>query len=155
MSPAFSGSSAAATQLRVKIADAAWDPSVNQSLRLVIPWLRTELGWLYVQAVLDDGTPLMMLNSNWGAYFDDVDGVMVEPPHPRPDAEDWLKKWPSHYWQAEDHGDDPIDNPQAWLVSPEELTTNLFNDLRGEFITRISTLFREMRENPPPRPPTS
>lgn len=149
VSRSFDGTPAVAAQLRVKLADAAWEPSVNQSLRLVMPWIRTELGWLYIQAVLDDGTPLMMMDSDWGAYFNEEDGVLVEPPHPHPDAEEWLKKWPSRFWQAEDHGDDPND-PQAQLVSPEELTTGLFNDLRGEFITRISTLVREMRANSSP-----
>lgn len=155
VSPAFSGSTATAAQLRVDLADVAWRPSVDQSLRLVIPWLRTELGWLQVQAVLEDGTPSMMMDNDWGAFFDEVNGKMVLRPNPHPDAAEWLEKWPGRFWQIEDHGDDPNDNPQAWLVSPEELTTNLFNDLRVHFIARVSALVREMSGNSSPRPQTS
>lgn len=142
--PAFDASPETAMLLRKKLADASWRPSVNQSLRMVMPWIGTELGWSYVEGVDSDGAPLMMMENDWGAHFDKSIGVLLEPTHPYPEAASWVRRWPSRFWRAEDHGDDP-DNPQADFISPEDLSAVLFSDVLREFISRVSALVREMK----------
>lgn len=77
---------------------------MNESLRLVMPWLRTKLGWWAVQYD-EDGTPTALVPdcSYDRSYFDERAMQLVEPPRDQQAVEDWLQAWPGqHFWRPDD-----------------------------------------------------
>ena len=128
-----------AAELRVLTAQSGWEPTVYQSLRLVLPWIRVSLGWSYVQFVNDDGTPGQLMENDWGAWFDESTLEMHEPDHPAAAAAAWLDAWPKRYWVFEP-------NFTHDKASPEQIARQLLSDLRAAFIDRLVALVQRTQE---------
>lgn len=143
---AFAPSAAYAASLRDRLGGPQWQPTVFESIRLVLPWLYLTWGWLYVQFEQDDGTPGMVMENDWGAYFDESTQTMTQPPHPMPVLATWLQEWPQVHHQEAGHlelmdsfGMEPP------TVSPEELLVQMFEDLKGAYLDSVVSLVTELR----------
>ncbi|MCH8561847.1 hypothetical protein LTI14_01230 [Nesterenkonia sp. YGD6] len=136
------GSPSVAARLREDLARSDWEPTVNESMRLMMPWVLVELGWWCVQCD-EIGTPQWLMEDDTysGQHVDQEKQVVVTPPRPQQAAEDWLDEWPQRFWNWDLNG--------FWKLSPEELADELLKDLSAEFLDRLLSLIADLREGLP------
>jgi hypothetical protein len=141
MSTAFDSAPAVAVKLRSDLVRVDWDPTMNQSLRVVMPWVRAKLGWLYVQRDLEGALQCLTDTRHDGDYFDHEKATMVELPRPQQVIEDWIDQWPA--WSSSDIGEflPPL--------SPEHLVEQVLHDMRIELLDRLIALVAGLRAGLP------
>lgn len=141
-SRAFDGAPEIAEELRQKCDRAEWEPSIDEALRLVVPWAGVELGIYIALASIEDEQPESLHEDN------DSEIMQVIPR--------WFDQWPSRYKQmvarfTKEDGS-PIDSD---LSTPEELTLQLVRDIRRQLFSLLRRLIEELRETAPEEKPAS
>ncbi|MDO5495348.1 MAG: hypothetical protein Q4G64_06515, partial [bacterium] len=133
-SEAFWEHSSIAERLKANLSVAGWKPTINESLRLILPFARLSLGWweLYLDG---EGTAVGLHDR----YYDPREA------HPHPFAEAWLDEWPDRFARVDEDMDD--------LLAPETAADMLWNSFRAEFIRRFLALVTESRSRLPERAP--
>jgi len=136
------GSARVTARLQRDIGRNDWEPTVNQSVRLLMPWIRTELGWWDIQRD-ETGKPLWLFeNDNYsGRYGDQSNQEVVEPLRLEQVAEDWLDEWPGRFRNLDENG--------FWTLSPEALADELLEDVSAEFLDRLLVLVADLRAGIP------
>lgn len=145
VSTAFDDSREIAAQLRRDALEATTGLSVNESLRLVVPWLLIELDWLEVAQAPDDEYPTSVTENNWGLFHNEETGEVVIPEHGFAEVRDWLDVWlRDNFHRIEDHGRYSEDNFQGSSVSPNALAVQLLDGLSDELTDRLRSVVRGM-----------
>lgn len=144
VSRAFDGSAATAARLRKDLRRADWEPTLNESLRLVMPWATEAVGRVVV-AFDPDGSPVKLHDPRvWDAFpFDSATKQVVSVELPPDVVGDWIEGWPNRFWRADDN-----EELEGFEFSPEELSKKLLGDVCSIFRDRALALVDSVLNSP-------
>lgn len=152
ISNAFDGSESATASLKKRLAFSETCWSQNESLRLLIPWVKVELGW-WEPLEEPDGTICGLDDSSMYDYVSEDSGTPTQVPGPEKVVADWLNSWPTRYWQSEDMHEmlRAMDDYTGSLPTktPEALIDELLDDFCDEFLDRLLGLIARLRDSLP------
>lgn len=146
IAPALSGDASVVGELNRGLEDPDWNPRADESIRLLIPYMKVENALLGLM-IDEDGQPVM-LREVWAEELTNPMLLTEEEKENQPawslgEVDRWFNEWPAGFFPVALRLG--IEHPTLY-DTPERLAGRLVSDLRTEFLDRVLALIAELRE---------